>query len=374
MAIKRDYYEVLGVDRDASEEEIKKAFRKLAFKCHPDRNHAEDAAEKFKELNEAYEALSDPDKRSAYDRFGHAGVEGGPGQGFGNFDFGGFGDIFEAFFGGAATTSRQAPRSGADLRGSITITFEEAAFGCEKEISVLRTEHCSLCQGTGSQPGTQPSRCPHCNGTGQMRRVHQSVFGRFTNVTTCNRCRGEGTIITDPCSQCKGTGKEKRQRNILVKIPAGVDNGSQLRLSGEGHAGTRGGAPGDFYIAITVLPHQFFIRDGDDIFYDLPINVAQAALGTELEIPTMDGNTKLKIPAGSQTGTAFRLKNKGSHHLHKNGRGDQIVTLFVATPDLLTEKQRRLFQELAGSLEPADMPSSEKWKGFLSKLRNAFGA
>jgi len=360
MPIKRDYYEILGVDRDASDEEIRRAFRKLAFKYHPDHNRDEKTAERFKEVNEAYEVLSDPDKRATYDRFGHGGAEGLWGQGF---DFGGFGDIFDAFFGGAATTTRQAPRRGADLYYNIATSFEEAALGCEKEISILRTENCSNCHGVGSKPGIQPKRCPSCNGTGQVRRVHQSLFGRFTHTTTCSQCHGDGKIITDPCPQCRGTSREKHKRNIIVNIPAGIDNGSHIRLKGEGEAGTRGGSPGDLYITLSVKEHEFFTRSNDDILYELPINFVQAALGTEVEVPTLHGKTTLKIPPGSQSGQVFRLKRQGVPHLHKDGRGDQLVTLFVTTPQSLTEKQRQLLQLLGDSLGPANMPSAEKWKG-----------
>ena len=369
MAIKRDYYEVLGVDRNATDEEIKKAFRKLAFKHHPDHNRETGAEDRFKEVNEAYQMLSDPDKRAAYDRFGHGGTEGLFGRGFEGFDFGGFGDIFDAFFGGAATASRQAPRHGADLHYRATITFEEAAFGCEREITISRTENCSLCHGIGAEAGSQPSRCPNCNGTGQVQRVHQSIFGRFTNITTCPKCHGEGRIITQPCPQCRGTGREKQQRNILVKIPAGVDDGSQIRLSSEGEAGERGGSPGNLYITLSVKPHQFFIRENDDILYELPINFAQAALGAEVEIPTLDGKRKLKLPAGSQTGKVFRLKGEGIPRLQRSGRGDELVTLFVATPGKLTERQRQLFQELAESLGSTGTPPGKK-KGLLGRLRN----
>ena len=367
MPTKRDYYEVLGIDRNATEEEIRKAFRKLAFKYHPDHNHDDKSGEKFKEVNEAYEVLSDPEKRSAYDRFGHAGAEGFFGRGFEGFDFGGFGDIFDAFFGGAATATRQAPQRGADLSCEITITFEEAALGCEKEITIPRTENCSLCQGVGSKPGSQPSRCPNCNGSGQVRRVHQSLFGRFAHTSTCNQCRGEGRIITDPCPQCRGTGKERLKRNISFKIPAGVDNGSQIRLSGEGEAGNRGGSPGDLYIALSVKEHELFTRHNDDLIYELPINPAQAALGTEVEVPTLDGKTKLKIPAGSQTGQVFKMKGQGVSHLRRDGRGDLLATLFVVTPDSLTAKQRQLLQELGDSLSPNNMPNPKKWKGFWQK-------
>jgi len=353
MPSKRDYYEVLSIARNATDEEVKRAFRKLAFKYHPDRNRDDGAEERFKEVNEAYEVLSDPDKRTAYDRFGHGGTEGIFGRGFEGFNFGGFGDIFDAFFGGTTTANRQAPQQGADLHYRFTITFEESAFGCEKEINILRTENCSLCQGIGCKPGSQPSRCPNCNGSGQVRRTQQSIFGRFTSTTTCPQCRGEGRIITEPCSRCRGTGREKRQRSISVKIPAGADNGTQIHLMGEGEAGVRGGSSGNLYIILSVQPHHFFTRDGDNTLYELPINFAQAALGAEVEVPTLDGEVKLKIPTGCQTGRVLELKNKGIPHLHRRGRGDHLVTLRVVTPDKLTRKQQQLFEELANSLDPA---------------------
>ena len=353
MPTKRDYYEILGITKNATDEEIKRAFRKLAFKYHPDHNHGDGADERFKEANEAYEALSDPDKRAAYDRFGHDGAEGLFGQVFDGFKSGGFGDIFDAFFGGATTATHQAPRRGADLHYETTITLNEVAFGCEKNLNISRIENCSLCQGVGSKPGSQPIQCSECNGTGQARRVQNNIFGRFINTTTCSQCHGEGRVITEPCHQCRGTGKEKHQRSISVKIPAGVDEGSQIRLSGEGQAGSRGSSPGNLYITLSVKQHEFFTRDGDNILYELPINFAQAALGTEVEVPTLDDKTKLKIPAGSQTGEVFRLKDKGVSHLHRGGRGHQFVTLYVATPDSLTKQQRQLFQELANSLSSA---------------------
>ena len=356
MPVKRDYYEVLGIDRNATGEKIRTAFRKLAFKYHPDRNRDDGAEDKFKEINEAYEVLSDPEKRSAYDRYGHDGGQGFSGRGFEGFDFGGFGDIFEAFFGRTTTTTRQAPQPGADLHQRITISLEEAAFGAEKEINVVRTEYCSLCQGIGCRPDTQPSRCANCNGTGQVRRVQQSIFGRFANITGCPRCNGEGRIITDPCPQCRGTGKEKQQRSILVRIPAGVEDGSRIRLTGEGNAGTRGGPSGNLYLSLSVKQHAVFARDGDDILYELPINFAQAGLGTEVEVPVLEGTVKLKIPAGSQTGQVFQLKNKGIPHLHARGRGDQLVRLLVVTPDSLTKEQRRLLEELDKTLGPAKKP------------------
>ncbi len=363
MAVKRDYYEVLGVSRDASEEEIKKAYRKLAFLYHPDRNPEDGAEEKFKEVNEAYEILSDASKRATYDQFGHSGAEGFFARGFDGFDFGGFGDIFEAFFGGMATASRRAPQRGTDLHFPINITFEEAAFGCEKEINIKRTESCSLCHGSGARPGSQPSQCPGCHGSGQVRRVQRSLFGRFINTTICDQCQGEGKIVTDSCPRCKGAGREKHQRRITIKIPAGIEDSSRIRLSGEGEAGTRGGYPGDLYVTLSVAPHEFFIRDGDDILYELPINFAQAALGAEVEVPTLHGEAKINIPPGSQTGKTFRLKGKGIPHLRRHGQGDQIVTLFVATPESLTKQQRQIFQELAGTLGPAEKEKKSRFRG-----------
>ena len=352
MAAKRDYYDVLGVSRDASPEEIKKAFRKLAFQYHPDRNRDDGASEKFKEVNEAYEVLSDADKRAAYDRFGHAGADGLFGRGFEGFDFGGFGDIFEAFFGGTTTTARQAPRRGSDLRYKISISFEEAALGCDREIEINRTEVCSVCHGTRARPGSQPERCPDCDGSGQIRRVQRSLFGQFINTSVCNRCHGEGRIVTEICGECKGTGFQKKKRRISVTVPAGIDDGNGIRLTGEGDAGYRGGSPGNLYVVISVSRHKFFTRDGDDVLFELPVNFAQAALGYEVDVPTLYGDTRLKIPAGSQSGKVFRLKDKGIPHLHRGGRGDQLVVLRVVTPESLSKEQRRLFEELAKSMGP----------------------
>ncbi len=371
MATKRDYYEILGLARSASEEEIKRAFRKLAFRYHPDRNREDGAAERFKEINEAYEVLSDPDRRATYDRFGHVGE--GFGKGFGDFDvFRGFGDIFETFFGGVTTATRRGPQRGADIRHSLTITFEEAVFGCEREIEIRRIENCSQCHGIGGEPGSQPSRCPECNGTGQVRRVQRSIFGQFANVTTCNRCGGEGRIITKPCPQCRGSGKEEKARRISVTVPGGVDDGSQIRLSGEGNAGSRGGSAGNLYVTLSVQEHQFFKRRGDDILYDLPINFAQAALGAEFEVPTVDGPVPLKTPPGTQTGKLFRLKEKGVPHLRGGGRGDQLVMVHVVTPEALNEEQRRIFEELVKTLGPAVMPKEEK--GVFHRLKDLFEA
>lgn len=354
MAGKRDYYEVLGLSRDASGEGVKKAFRKLAFEYHPDHNRNDGAADKFKEVNEAYEVLSDANKRAAYDRFGHGGAEGSFGRGFEGFDFGGFGgfgDIFEAFFGGSGTDTSTSQR-GNDLRKKVTISFEEAALGCEREIEVNRTEKCSTCRGTGSRPGSQPSRCPGCDGTGQVRRVQRSLFGQFINTAVCSQCHGEGRIITDHCRECKGGGLQKHKRRILVKVPAGVDDGNGIRLTGEGDAGLRGGSPGNLYVVLSVARHEFFTREGEDVGYDLLISFAQAALGAEVEVPTLYGKSKLKIPPGSQTGKVFRFKDRGIPHLQGRGRGDQLVRLLVVTPESLTKDQRRMFEELAKSLGP----------------------
>ena len=359
MATKRDYYEVLGVDRSATDEDIKKAFRKLAFQYHPDHNSGDGAEERFKEVNEAYEVLSNTEKRTTYDRFGHSGGEGVFGRGFDSSDFG-FGDIFEAFFGGTATTSRQAPQRGPNLQMEMTITLEEAAFGSEREINITRTENCSVCQGTGSKPGSQPSQCPNCNGAGQVRRVQASIFGRFTNVSTCPQCHGEGRIISEPCPECRGTGRERKQRNITVKIPEGVNDGSQMRIRGEGDAGSRGGAPGDLFVSLAVEEHEFFTRNGDDILYELPLNFAEAALGTEVEVPTIEGKDKLKIPAGCQAGAIFRLKNKGISHLQRRGRGDQMVMVSVITPESLTKEQRKLFEDLSDSLDKTAKKAKKK--------------
>ncbi|MFC1920815.1 molecular chaperone DnaJ [Chloroflexota bacterium] len=351
MQQKRDYYETLGIERDATGEEIKTAFRKLAFKYHPDRNRDEEAEGKFKEVNEAYEVLSDTEKRNTYDQFGHSG-EGFFGRGFEGFGFDGVGSIFDAFFGGRTSASdRHGPARGADLQCNVVITLEEAAFGVEKEIEIQRTENCSHCYGTGSKPGSQPSRCSDCEGSGQIRRVQQSIFGRFTNIITCPRCNGEGRIVTEPCPQCRGIGRERNRRTIMVNIPAGVADGSRIRLSNEGDAGARGGNPGNLYIGLSVREHELFVRDSDDIHYELSVNFAEAALGVEVEVPTLDGDAVLKIPSGSQTGKIFRLKNKGVPHLHGRGQGDQLVTLRVVTPESLTKKQRQLFEELAMELD-----------------------
>jgi len=355
MSTKRDYYDVLGVERSASDEEVKKAFRKLAFQFHPDKNHDSGAADKFKEINEAYQVLGDPEKRSAYDRFGHAGVNGAPFGGAGNFDgfgFGGFGEIFETFFGGMSGQTTRGPQRGVDLSYELKLTFEEAALGTEKEIKIRRTEYCPDCKGSGAKPGTQPISCTDCGGTGQIRRVQQSIFGRFTNVVACPRCRGEGKVVDTPCPHCRGTGREGFERLIAVTIPAGVDEGTRVQLTGQGDAGERGGGAGNLFVDLRIKPHEIFQRDDSTIIYNLAVNITQAALGAEVSIPTLYGDTPLKIPAGSQNGAVFTLKGKGVPYFRRPGKGDEIVRLTVLTPEKLTKEQKRLLEELATTFEP----------------------
>jgi molecular chaperone DnaJ len=353
MAIKRDYYEILGVKKNANNEDIKRAFRKMAFQCHPDHNHDDGAEDRFKEINEAYEVLSNNEKRSAYDHFGHAGVDGSSGKGFEGFGFSGMGSIFEdfyEFFSGAVSPSHKSPKRGSDIHSQVTITLEEATFGCQRKIDISRIENCTTCHGTCAKPGSQPTHCPDCNGNGRVQRVQQGLFGRFANIVTCPRCDGEGKTITELCPRCRGTGKEKHKRSISIEIPAGVNDGNEMRLSGQGNVGERGGPAGNIFITITVLPHRLFKRDGANILYELPVNFAQAALGADLTVPTLHGEVKLKVPAGSQAGQVFQLKGKGIPYLNRNRHGDQLVRLLVVTPERLTKQQRQLFQELADSL------------------------
>lgn len=352
MPATRDYYDILQIPRDASQDEIKKAFRKLAFQYHPDHNNGDlDAEHKFKELNEAYEVLSNPQKRAGYDRYGKA--YGSPGAdwpyGFNNFDLGGLGEIFDSFFGGfaAQTQRRHTPRRGSDIKINMQLTFEEAIFGTEKEIEIQRMEKCSACNGLGSKPGTEPITCPECNGSGEVRQSMRSIFGKFTQVNTCPACNGSGKIVNSPCPQCKGTGKQRIKRKLHVPIPAGIDEQHPLQMEGEGEAGIYGGSAGDINIYFSVKPHQFFRRKGDDIFYELRLNFAQAALGGSIEIPTIYGSSSLKIPAGTQHGDIFQLKSKGVQRLDGRGKGNQIIKVKIGTPRNLNKKQRELFEELA---------------------------
>lgn len=363
MVTKRDYYEVLGISRSASEVEIKRAFRTQARKFHPDVNKSSDAETRFKEINEAYEVLGDPSKRSMYDRYGHGGQPGF--EGFG--DFGGFADIFETFFGGGRRGTQRGPLRGADLRYDMTISFEEAVFGTEKEIEVPVLEACKTCSGTGAEPGSGSAVCPRCQGSGEMRRVQQSVFGQFVSVVVCEACQGEGQVIGDPCHSCRGRGRVQGSKNLAVKIPAGVDRGQQIRLSGEGEIGPKGGPPGDLYIVLEVEEHESFTRDGYDIYYELPLNVAQAALGADVSVPTLDGENDLHIPPGTQHGRTFRFRGQGVPRLRSSGRGDMYVVAGVAVPTKLSGRQKELFKELARELGQEEDP------GFLDKVKEAFG-
>ncbi len=368
---KRDYYEVLGVSREATPEDVRKAFRKLAFEYHPDRNKDPRAESKFKEINEAYEVLSDKDKRTQYDRFGHSGAQ-PQGRGFEGFDNFGFGDIFDAFFGGAATGRRSpsAPGRGGDLAASITLEFEEACFGTEKELELTRTELCGRCGGSRAEPGAEPARCTNCGGQGEVRRVQRSMFGQFVNVAPCDVCRGLGRIITKPCTQCRAAGRERVKRKISVKVPPGVDNGNRIQLTNEGEPGINGGPAGNLYLTLDVREHPLFGRDGTDLIYGLPINVAQAALGDEIEVPTLGGGkTVLKVPPGAQPGQVFRIKAQGIPHLRDGGRGDLVVAIEVVVPKPLNADQRRLFAELRKTLG-TPKPSGDK--GFIGRIKEGF--
>lgn len=373
MADKRDYYEVLGVPRGASDEELKKAFRKVAKKYHPDLHPGDKEAEaKFKEVNEAYEVLSDSQKRAKYDQFGHAGVDpnfgaGGAGAGgFGGFDFGDiFSDIFGGGFGGFGGSSRRnGPKRGSDLRQILDITFEEAAFGCKKTINVTKQEKCSSCNGTGAKKGTNPVTCGKCHGTGQVQSQVRTPLGYMTNVTTCPDCGGRGQVIKDPCQECRGTGRVRKSRKIEVDVPAGIDNGQTLQLSGLGEAGERGGPNGDLLITFRIKPHEFFKREGTNVYMDIPITFVQAALGATLKVPTLDGPVEYSIPEGTQPGTRFRLKGKGIPSMNGRLRGDQFVTVNVEVPRNLSAKQKQILEEFD------DEKNYKQKKSFWKKLEN----
>ena len=371
MATKRDYYEILDVDRKASKEDLKRAYRRMARQYHPDVNKDATASERFKEINEAYEVLSNDSTRATYDRFGHAGVQGG-GAGFNDFSgFGNVADIFEEFFGGFGTRRRRGPRRGADLRHDLTITFEEAVFGVEKEIKIRRPEICPHCYGSGAEPGTSPVRCTNCNGTGEVRQMRQSFLGSFVNVTNCPVCGGSGETIQSPCTVCNGQKQVQQVRTLKVKIPPGVDNDTQIRLSGEGAPGVDGGPPGNLFVVLRVEKHEYFRRRGDDVLLEMEINIAQAALGDEITIPTVNGEEKLKIPAGSQSGTVFPLRGRGVPHLRRSGRGDQLVIVHVAIPKKMTPEQKDLMEELSRTLGKEVIPQREK--SILGHLRDALG-
>ena len=358
---KRDFYEVLGLSKGASDDEIKKAYKKMARKYHPDLNpDNKEAEEKFKEVNEAYEILSDADKKARYDQFGHAGVDpnfgaGGFGGGFdGGFDFGDLGDIFGSFFGGGfgggRRTNPNAPQRGESIRVSVTISFEEAAFGCEKEVTVERMEACDTCHGSGCAAGTSPEVCPDCRGSGQVQVRRQTPMGVFATTTTCPKCGGKGRIIQQPCGDCHGSGSVRKRKTIKASIPAGIDNGQTISVRGQGHAGKNGGPAGDLLITITVRPHELFRREGTSVLCEAPITFAQAVLGAELEIPTIDGKVKYDLPEGTQSGTTFRLKGKGIPSINGRGRGDQYVTVYIETPRDLNRDQKEALKKFAETL------------------------
>lgn len=379
---KRDYYEVLGVSKTATQDELKKAYRKLARKYHPDLNKDNpEAAEKFKECNEAYSVLSDEQKRAQYDQFGpeafeNGGMGGGPGAGgfggFGGFGGSGMEDIFDMFFGGQGRGGRSnnaGPQRGADLRFDMEITFEEAAFGVEKEISLKRAERCEHCHGEGAEPGSKVETCPECHGSGYVRFTQNTMFGQMVNERPCSRCHGEGKIISNPCKECGGSGTVKKTKKLKVKIPAGVDNGSRLRVGGEGEAGLKGGPSGDLYVYLYVKPHKFFERDGTTVLCEVPINIVQATLGAEIKVPTLDGQVTMKVPEGTQPGKVMRLKGKGIPSLRGGGRGDQLVRMKVVVPTKLNDKQKDALQKFADISKDNINPEE---KSFLNKVKDFF--
>lgn len=379
---KRDYYEVLGVSKTATQDELKKAYRKLARKYHPDLNKDNpEAAEKFKECNEAYSVLSDEQKRAQYDQFGpeafeNGGMGGGPGAGgfggFGGFGGSGMEDIFDMFFGGQSRGGRSnnaGPQRGADLRYDMEITFEEAAFGVEKEISLKRAERCEHCHGEGAETGSKVETCPECHGSGYVRFTQNTMFGQMVNERPCSRCHGEGKIISNPCKECGGSGTVKKTKKLKVKIPAGVDNGSRLRVGGEGEAGLKGGPSGDLYVYLYVKPHKFFERDGTTVLCEVPINIVQATLGAEIKVPTLDGQVTMKVPEGTQPGKVMRLKGKGIPSLRGGGRGDQLVRMKVVVPTKLNDKQKDALQKFADISKDNINPEE---KSFLNKVKDFF--
>ncbi|MFR3653877.1 MAG: molecular chaperone DnaJ [Dysosmobacter welbionis] len=374
---KRDYYEVLGVSRGASEDEIKKAYKKMARKYHPDLNPGDKTAEeKFKEVNEAYEVLSDADKKARYDQYGHAGVDpnfgaGGFGGGFdGSFDFGDLGDIFGSFFGGGfgggRRTNPNAPQRGESIRMSIAISFEEAAFGCEKAVTVERYETCDTCHGNGCAPGTSPEVCPDCHGTGTVQVRRQTPMGVFATSSPCPKCGGKGRIIHQPCKDCRGSGMVRKKKTIQASIPAGIDNGHTISIRGQGNAGKNGGPAGDLLITITVRPHELFRREGTSVLCEAPITFTQAVLGAELEIPTIDGKVKYTLPEGTQSGTTFRLKGKGIPSINGRGRGDQYVTVYIETPKNLNKEQEEALKKFAETMGESNY---EEQKKFFKKFK-----
>ena len=369
MATTRDYYEILGVARAASDEDIKRSFRKLAQQWHPDVNTSTEADLRFKEINEAYQVLSDPQRRQAYDMFGHAGV-GGAGQGFdpfggfgGQAGFGGFGDLFDAFFGGAAggMGRRQRVPTGADLRYDLQLTFAESISGAEKEIEFSALSRCETCAGSGAEPGTQPVTCPRCSGTGELRQVRSTMLGQIVNVTVCDRCRGTGKVVETPCHTCHGDGRVEHRRRLRVTVPAGIDDGHQIRLTGEGEAAPRGGVPGNLYVVAHVATHEQLRRQDTELYYDLSLSITQAALGASVTVPTADGEEMVDIRPGTQAGSEIRLRGRGVPHLRRAGvRGDVHVLVDVRVPTRLSSRQRELLEQLAVEMgEVGDEPTDQ---------------
>jgi molecular chaperone DnaJ len=375
MTSKRDYYEILEVQRNASQEDIRRAYRHKAMDFHPDRNKRPDAEDKFKEINEAYQVLGDAEKRTQYDRFGHAGVnsQAGGTRGFDGYDvFSGFGDIFDSFFGDVSGRGRRGPQRGRDIEAKVVLPFEEAAFGTEREVEVNRIESCSTCSGSGSAPGSTPETCHTCRGMGQVRQSQHTVFGAFSQVGACPACKGRGATITNPCTHCHAQGTERRKRRIAVKIPAGVESGMQVRLSHEGDSSPNGGQSGNLYLTIGVNPHPFFKRDGEDLLYDLPVSFPQAALGAELEVPNLIGAESLKIPAGTQPAAVFRIRGKGLAHVNSGRRGDLVVSVKLEVPTSVDSEQRRLLEELARRDAPEDDDGGSRQKGLFDKIKDVF--
>jgi molecular chaperone DnaJ len=376
MAVKRDYYEVLGVPRDASDEEIKRSYRRAAQRHHPDIDTSDGADQRFKELNEAYRVLSDRQRRTAYDMFGHSGVDGVGAGGFeGSFGggFGPFGDIFDAFFGGApaGTRGRRRVVAGADLRYDLAIDFEEAVSGVTREISFPTLIRCKVCDGSGAEPGSEPEKCPECNGTGEKRRVSQTILGQMVNITACPRCGGEGKIISTPCTVCRGDGRVREQRTLKVEVPAGIDSGQRIAIEGQGEDGPRGGPPGDLYVAVTVREHPQLLRRGTELYYELPVTFPQAALGATLEIPTVEGKEPMEVPAGTQSGTELRLRGRGVPRLRGVGRGDLHVIVTVVVPPKPSKQERDLLRQLDEVSSPAALPKGAP--SLVDRLRELFG-
>ncbi len=373
MAEKRDYYEVLGVSKNASDDEIKKAYRKEAKKYHPDLHPGDKEAEaKFKELSEAYGILSDAEKKSRYDQYGHAGVDPnfGAGGGFGGFDGFDFGDIFGDIFGGfGGGRRRNGPVRGQDVRQVVDISFEEAAFGCKKKITLTQQEKCTVCGGSGAKAGTSPQTCSRCGGSGQVRTQTRTPLGYMTNVTTCTQCGGTGSVITDPCNNCRGTGKVRQTKTVEIDIPAGIDNGQTMQLSGKGEPGDRGGPNGDLLIVVRVKSHPLFQRDGYNVYIDFPITFTQATLGAKVKVPTLDGFVEYDLPEGTQPGAVFRLKGKGISYIRSKNRGDQFVKIEVEIPKGLSQKQKELLKEFESVSEGKNY---KKQKSFLDKMKDIF--